>query len=141
MAAGNDSSVLDDSHIMSIYAKKFSNIILVASSSKQRVISHFSNYSSDNVHVFAPGQNIFSTLTFNAYGHKSGTSMAAPIVSGIVALVLSNHGMSAAKNMRDRIIKTSHKFETLSGKVYSNGLVDAYNAITGQLSLNFIWNN
>jgi subtilisin family serine protease len=69
----------------------------------------------------------------------SGTSMSTPIVSGIIALALSTHGPSIASNIRERVIATSYRFETMSGKVYANGVINAYNLITGQASFNLIW--
>lgn len=136
-SAGNESK--HSYKLPARYSKEFNNIIVVASSDQERVMSYFSNYGSDIVHVFAPGNDIYSTLPNNSYGLKSGTSMAAPIVTGIIGLVLQTYGKAAARTMKDRVIGTSHRFESLSGKVYSNGLVDAYNAITGQLSFNFVW--
>lgn len=138
LAAGN-SSKENASNYPQNYAKKYSNMIIVASSNDDRKMSSFSNYGKESVHVFAPGSEIWAPISDNKYMFMSGTSMAAPIVTGVVSLVLATHGRKAAKRMRERIINTSHRFETLGGKVYSNGLVDAYNAVIGQYSLNLIW--
>jgi len=142
IAAGNDRAKLEGARrkeFPALYARDYSNIINVASSDLNISMSSFSNYSSDYVHVFAPGSNIYSSLAGNRFGNMSGTSMAAPVISGVVALVLATNGFSDISYMRERIMRTSRKFEDLSGKVYSSGLVDAYSAITGQLSLNFVW--
>ena len=50
-----------------------------------------SNYSANgtNVHIYAPGDGIRSTVLSNGYGSKSGTSMAAPHVAGVAGLMLS----------------------------------------------------
>lgn len=121
------------------YADKYSNIIVVANSDKKSFMNYTSNYGKETVHIFAPGTKIYASVNRSRYGYKSGTSMATPIVAGVVALVLATHGPSSASTMRQRLIDTSKRFETMSGKVYSNGLIDAYNAITGQSSFNFIW--
>lgn len=113
------------------------NIISVASTDQQNIKSDFSNYSSKYVHVFAPGSNIFSLLPRNNYGPLSGTSMAAPIVSGIAGLILSYHGKGAAKSMRERLMYTSTKFRLLSGQVSANGIVNPYSALMGQQSIEF----
>lgn len=49
----------------------------------------FSNYGKKHVDIFAPGVDIISTDSTNTYSMNSGTSLAAPIVSGIAALILS----------------------------------------------------
>ena len=55
--------------------------------------------------------------------------MAAPIVSGIVGLILSTHGPQASINIRERLINSSYKYESLNGYAQSAGVVDAYRAI------------
>jgi thermitase len=137
-AAGNK-AVENAKRYPGLYAVKYKNIITVAASTRERLMHFSSNFGVESVHVFAPGKRIFSTIHGNLYGYRSGTSMAAPIVTGIIALVLATHGLENAFEMRERIIKTSKRFEQMSGKVYSNGLVDAFSAITGQTSFNLSW--
>ena len=48
----------------------------------------FSNYGKNEVDVFAPGVDILSTVPGNKYERESGTSMAAPVVSGLAALIM-----------------------------------------------------
>lgn len=53
-------------------------------------IAYFSNYGKQSVDVFAPGYSIYSTIPGgNEYGFNNGTSMAAPVVSGVAALIRS----------------------------------------------------
>jgi hypothetical protein len=65
--------------------------------------------------------------------------MAAPVVTGVVAMIISQYGAKASKNMKSRLMSTSRRFESFSGKVLSGGLINARNALTGQTSMNFIW--
>jgi len=50
-----------------------------------RTITQLSNYGRTTVCLFAPGRNIYSTLRNGGYGNKSGSSMSAPMVAGVVA--------------------------------------------------------
>lgn len=53
-------------------------------------IAYFSNYGKQSVDVFAPGYSIYSTLPGgNKYGYNNGTSMAAPVVSGVAVMIRS----------------------------------------------------
>jgi subtilisin family serine protease len=55
----------------------------------ERIAAEFSNYGHEHVHVFAPGVDILSTAPGNTYEAASGTSFAAPVVTGLAALLMS----------------------------------------------------
>jgi len=55
----------------------------------EKLAATFSNYGNVSVDIFAPGVDIYATLPNNLYGKRSGTSMAAPVVSGVAALLFS----------------------------------------------------
>lgn len=60
------------------------------------MVADFSNYGKSNVDVFAPGVKIWSTTPLNTYEFLQGTSMAAPAVSGVAAMIRSYYpGLSA----------------------------------------------
>jgi subtilisin family serine protease len=67
-----------------------SNFINVGSISKRTdstMVSPFSDYGKQNVDIFAPGEDIYVAKPNNEYGYDSGTSLAAPMVSGTAALI------------------------------------------------------
>lgn len=78
-----------------------SNFITVGASSDPKIsgsiTAEFSNYGKQNVDVFAPGVRIYSTFPGeHSYGKLGGTSMAAPIVSGLAAMIRSYYpGLTA----------------------------------------------
>lgn len=67
----------------------------------------FSNYNKKYVDVFAPGHQIYSTIPGSEYASFSGTSMAAPMVAGIAALVRSYFPDLKAKQVRQIILDSA----------------------------------
>jgi subtilisin family serine protease len=103
----------------------------------------FSNYGSQLVDVFAPGVDILSTVPGNQYERDSGTSMAAPVVTGVAALLLDYYPnltaadlkaiiMTSVTKLSDQVVvrpgedKAMVRFGTLS---VSGGIVNAYTAL------------
>ncbi len=66
-----------------------SNVISVGASTSSDTRASFSNYGANSVDLFAPGEGIYSTVPGNAYASYNGTSMAAPYVSGTLALMMA----------------------------------------------------
>ncbi len=85
------------------------NWIEVGASSWQsgsKLAAGFSNYGKHSVDLFAPGVAIYSTLPGSEYGEQQGTSMAAPVVSGVAALVLAYHPDLKPEDVRSILMST-----------------------------------
>lgn len=89
----------------------------------------FSNYGKLSVDVFAPGLGINSTIPGNKYEAHSGTSMAAPVVSGLAAVIREYYPKLTAKQVKEIIIKSVVKRDALKELCVSGGVVNAYNAL------------
>jgi subtilisin family serine protease len=70
----------------------------------------FSNYGRTRVDVFAPGVDIYSTVPDNGYERNSGTSMAAPVVSGVAALLMAHFPELSAVQVRQILLETATPF-------------------------------
>lgn len=129
-AAGNESN--DNDRSASYPANyEVSNVISVGSFTANGAKSSFSNYGLKSVHVTAPGSAILSTYK-GGYQNLSGTSMAAPHVSGIVGLMLSKEPTLTPAQIRERLVRTSTKTSKLQTASLSGGRVDAYRALMNE---------
>ncbi|WP_113654386.1 S8 family peptidase [Pedobacter namyangjuensis] len=150
-AAGNDNADID---VEPNYpSRKFldgtiagSWIVVGASDEKddETLKAGFSNFGKTAVDVFAPGVKINSTVPDNnIYKEENGTSMAAPVVSGLAALIRSYYPKLTAPQVKDIILKSVVKvnrdvknmkdgapvtvpFASLS---VTGGIVNTYNAL------------
>lgn len=90
--------------------KPFSNWIEVGALSwkdGKKAPANFSNYGVNNVDVFAPGVDIYSTLPDNEYRPLNGTSMASPVTAGVAALVWSYYPELTVQELRRCIVETT----------------------------------
>ncbi len=114
-AAGNDAKNIDtaDNFPNAVYADnmgKANTFITVGASgdaSNGGLTADFSNYGKKEVDIFSPGVKIYSTLPGNEYGKNSGTSMAAPVVAGVAAFLLSYYPDLSAKQIKYVIEKSA----------------------------------
>jgi subtilisin family serine protease len=158
-AAGNDAEDIDKEENypnpdLKTLNEQASNFITVGASSdpkiKSSLVAEFSNYGKNNVNVFAPGVKIYSTLPGgNTYGNQQGTSMAAPVVSGLAAVIRSYFPSLTAKQVKYSIEKSvivtenpvavvkpgSKEKVWISDLCTSGGIINAYNAIKIAASL------
>ena len=119
-AAGNDAKNIDvednfpSRNFNNDTLKVFSNWITVGASGAvaNEIAASFSNYGKREVNVFAPGVKIYSTIPGgNTYGDKDGTSMAAPVVTGIAALLLSYYPDLSPKQLIEILEKSARKID------------------------------
>ncbi len=127
-AAGNATTNNDNRpHYPSNY--DLPNVISVAATDKNDNLASFSNFGAKTVHIAAPGKDILSTWLNADYRDASGTSMATPYVAGVAALVLSMEPDLSVAELRDRLLKSVDKIDSLAGKVESGGRLNAAKAL------------
>ena len=110
----------------------FDNVISVANLLFDGNLSRDSNYGAASVDIAAPGTYIVSTLPGNDYGFMSGTSMAAPMVTGVAAMLYSYRPELSLQDVKNILLNSSRKSDQLSGKMVSGGILDAYAALSYQ---------
>lgn len=85
----------------------FDNIIIVGSSLKNGTLAPFSNYGAESVDILAPGEKITSTAPDNKYDIEKGTSLSAPIVTGVAALIRSYFPDLTSQQVKNIIMNTA----------------------------------
>jgi len=128
-SAGNNGSDLNEAPN---YPASFDlpNIISVAAIDTMGVLPTFSNFGT-SVDIAAPGTNILSTSTNNSYDYFSGTSVAAPFVTGAAALILSNQPNATITTIKDQILSNARPCLALKPFVQTGGRLDVFGALTG----------
>jgi len=105
------------------------NVISVASTTREGMLSVFSCFGKSTVHVAAPGSDIYSTVPGNGYASLSGTSMATPHVAGLAALVWMYRPQLSMHQVREIILGSVVQLPSLDGKVATGGMINAKNAL------------
>lgn len=123
-ASGN---YMSDISMFPVYPASYDlpNVISVAAVNNNGNLWSASNYGI-KVNVAAPGESIISTLPDNQYAFEDGTSMSAPFVTGIAALLQSINFELTPNQMKNLIINNGRKISELTNYVGSGGIVDAY---------------
>lgn len=104
------------------------NILTVAAIDNKGNLAKFSNYGKKKVHIGAPGVNIYST-TLKGYSSWSGTSMAAPHVSGAAVLLASQYPTMTGVQIKETILNAAKPNKGLRNKTQTAGNLDAYAAL------------
>ena len=158
-AAGNDSENIDSIFnypnpytLTGRLLPHFINVGASTANGNKTLVANFSNYGKLMVTLFAPGNNITCGIAYNGVQQASGTSLAAPMVSGVAALLRSYFPklsatqivaiikQSVTKVNRLIILPAYEKQEVpLAQLCQTGGMLNAYNAV--QLALKYKYKN
>lgn len=111
------------------------NIISVASSDPSDYLASHSNYGKTSVDLMAPGAMILSTClcpavgTCDSYCDRSGTSIAAPHVSGAAGLILSRNPALGYTRIKSLLLESTDPIPSVSDKLISGGRLNAFAAL------------
>jgi subtilisin family serine protease len=147
-AAGNSSLNTDKANnypsARYLNGKLIPNEITVGASSRlntSALAADFSNYGKQTVDVFAPGVDIYSSTPGNTYASLSGTSMAAPVVAGVAAVLKSYFPLLTAVQLKQIIEQSATPYHTqvlrpgtqemvdFASLSKSGGIVNLYEAV------------
>ena len=127
-AAGNNGTDNDRyKHYPSNY--ELPNVISVAALDRNDQLASFSNFGVKTVHIAAPGKDILSTWLNDSYREASGTSMATPYIAGTAALILASQPKLSVEKLRERILQSADKIDSLNGKIENGGRINAAKAV------------
>lgn len=128
VAAGNESADIDRSPI---YPASYTdgNVLSVAATDQRDSLAQFSNYGDTAVDVAAPGVEILSTYPGEEYLTLSGTSMAAPVVAGIVGLLKAENGDTKFSDWKTAVRRKVDKPRSVKSKVVYDGRANLNKAI------------
>ncbi|GAB4404194.1 MAG: S8 family peptidase [Microscillaceae bacterium] len=148
-AAGNDAKNIDvEPNFPSVVyenGQRAANWIEVGASSygeEDNFVGDFSNYGQKNVDIFAPGVEIYAPVTDYKFKYNQGTSMAAPVVAGVAALLKSYFPQLSPVEIKQILMDSARKY---AGRMIdkpggegtidfaklsvSGGIVNAYEAV------------
>lgn len=128
VAAGNSTS---DNDLYPHYPSSYQvdNVVAVAATDFRDALADFSSYGLTSVDLAAPGVGVLSTAPGQRYEWGSGTSMAAPHVSGAAALLWSLYPGMNADAVKERLLATTDPVPELSGKCVTGGRLNVFAAV------------
>lgn len=147
-AAGNSSSNIDEVAFFPA-SIDLDNVITVAASNREDHLAGFSSYGRYTVDLAAPGTDIVSTFSNSDsdYEPNNGTSMAAPHVSGALALARAHFPEDSAADLKTRLLTSCDQIPALEAVTSTGGrlnlrkllaestLIPSHDAITNPLTI------
>lgn len=125
-SAGND-----DTTTLS-YPASYPGVVAVGATDATGLPASFTNYNTSGnayVDVAAPGVNIYSTLPGNSYASWQGTSMSAPVVSGLFALLKSASPTLNKTELETYVVATANTDSYGGSKNLGSGIVNAFKVL------------
>jgi subtilisin family serine protease len=112
-------------------------VVSVAYTTREDRLAAISNYGSTNVHLAAPGDQIYSTFgaTDSFYLAQSGSSFAAPYVSGALALLLAKYPAETYRQAIARLLNGVDPLPSLAGKCLTGGRLNLAQALNPPVRL------
>ncbi len=149
VAAGNENANNDpNQNFPAKYSLNNPNVITVAATDNQDQLAFFSNFGQSSVNIAAPGVGVFSTWSRMvddngdgvpdqlAYNTISGTSMASPVVAGVLGLEAAANPTASMMQLKDALLNGVKPLPSLQdmlydspNKVSTGGRVDAFHAV------------
>ena len=129
VAAGNDGT---NSDVTATYPANYDlpNVVAVAATTSTDSLATFSQYGRRSVHVSAPGSAIYSTSPGNSYATHSGTSMAAPHVTGLAALIKAARPTADWRGIKNLLLTGGNQLPSLANKTVTGRQIDAFGSLT-----------
>lgn len=133
VAAGNDGTDLETAPSYPA-SYDLDNLIAVANIRYDGELDPTSSYGAASVDLAAPGSYILSTTPGNTYSYMTGTSMAAPMVSAAAAMVYSAFPKATLADVKDILLASVHKLDSLTGRTATGGMLDLGAAMAGAVT-------
>jgi subtilisin family serine protease len=119
------------------------NIVSVAYTTRKDELGILSNYGSTNVDLAAPGEQMYSTFwasdtSYLGGAFLSGTSLAAPYVTGTLALLQAKYGAETHQQIIARLLSGTDPLPALAGKCVTGGRLNLRKALSPPISLTAI---
>jgi len=136
-AAGNDNKNIDIEPNFPAAKYSFQTVVLknfltigASTNDIKALKAEFSNFGTSSVDIFAPGQEIYSTVPDNQYKNLQGTSMAAPMVSGAAAFLKSYFPTLSMTQIRTVLVSNSMMYKKELGSYsITPGVINLVSAV------------